>query len=57
MEDGIDAPVGLEILRRLTQKLIDFVNVIRGNIVNDAVLSEVIPIHGMRSAPHSEFAG
>ena len=57
-EDGIDAPVGLEILRRLTaEKLIDFVNVIRGNIVNDAVLSEVIPIHGMRSAPHLDFAG
>jgi N-methyl-L-proline demethylase len=57
-EDGIDAPVGLEILRRLTnEKLIDFVNVIRGNIVNDAVLTEVIPIHGMRSAPHLDFAG
>jgi N-methyl-L-proline demethylase len=57
-EDGIDAPVGLEILRRLTeQALIDFVNVIRGNIVNDAVLSEVIPIHGMPSAPHLDFAG
>ena len=58
LEDGIDAPVGLEILRRLTgENLIDFVNVIRGNIVNDAVLSEVIPIHGMRSAPHLDFAG
>jgi len=58
LEDGIDAPVGLEILRRLSsEKLIDFVNVIRGNIVNDAVLSEVIPIHGMRSAPHLDFAG
>lgn len=58
LEDGIDAPVGLEILRRLTaEHLIDFVNVIRGNIVNDAVLSEVIPIHGMRSAPHLDFAG
>ena len=58
LEDGIDTPVGLEILRRLTsEKLIDFVNVIRGNIVDDAVLSEVIPIHGMRSAPHLDFAG
>ena len=37
--------------------MIDFVNVIRGSIVNDAVLSEVIPIHGMRSAPHLDFAG
>ncbi|MEY2444887.1 MAG: N-methyl-L-proline demethylase, partial [Ilumatobacteraceae bacterium] len=58
LEEGIDTPVGLEILRRLTaEKLIDFVNVIRGNIVNDAVLTEVIPIHGMRSAPHLDFAG
>ena len=57
-EDGIDTPVGLEILRRLTDEpLIDFVNVIRGNIVNDAVLTEVIPIHGMPSAPHLDFAG
>ena len=58
LEDGIDTPVGLEILRRLSsEQLIDFVNVIRGTIVNDAVLSEVIPIHGMRSAPHLDFAG
>ncbi len=58
LEVGIDTPVGLEILRRLAgEQLIDFVNVIRGTIVNDAVLTEVIPIHGMRSAPHLEFAG
>ncbi|HEY4607593.1 MAG TPA: N-methylproline demethylase, partial [Ilumatobacteraceae bacterium] len=58
LEPGIDTPVGLEILRRLSgEGLIDFVNVIRGNIVNDAVLTEVIPIHGMRSAPHLDFAG
>ena len=57
-EDGIDAPVGLEILRRLVgEQLIDFVNVIRGSIVNDAVLTEVIPIHGMPAAPHLDFAG
>ena len=57
-DDGIDAPVGLEILRRLAEEsLIDFVNVIRGNIVNDAALTEVIPIHGMPSAPHLDFAG
>ncbi len=58
LEEGIDTPAGLEILRRLSgEHLIDFVNVIRGNIVNDAVLTEVIPIHGMRSAPHLDFAG
>jgi N-methyl-L-proline demethylase len=57
-DDGIDTPAGLAILRRLTDEpLVDFVNVIRGSIVNDAVLSEVIPIQGMPSAPHLDFAG
>ena len=56
--DGIDTPVGLRILRDLADAgLVDFVNVIRGNIVNDAVLSEVIPIQGMASAPHLDFTG
>ncbi|HSB87296.1 MAG TPA: NADH:flavin oxidoreductase [Ilumatobacteraceae bacterium] len=56
--DGIDVAAGLQILHRLeSENLIDFVNVIRGSIVNDAVLTEVIPIHGMRSAPHLDFAG
>ncbi len=56
--DGIDTPTGIAILEQLTAEgLIDFVNVIRGNIVNDAVLSDVIPIHGMPSAPHLDFAG
>ena len=58
IDGGIDTPVGLTILRRLaTDRLIDVVNVIRGNIVDDAVLTEVIPIHGMPSAPHLDFAG
>lgn len=58
MEEGIDTPTGLTILRRIASEgLIDVVNVIRGNIVNDAVLSDVIPIHGMASAPHLDFAG
>ena len=56
--DGIDTPTGITILEMLAeQRLIDFVNVIRGSIVNDAVLSEVIPIHGMPSAPHLDFTG
>ena len=58
MEEGIDTPTGLTILRRLASDgLVDVVNVIRGNIVNDAVLTDVIPIHGMASAPHLDFAG
>lgn len=55
---GIDTETGLEILRRLeADGLVDFVNVIRGHIATEPNLAEVIPIHGMRSAPHLEFCG
>lgn len=55
---GIDAVTGLEILARLeADGLIDFVNVIRGYIADDPALVNVIPIHGMPSAPHLDFAG
>ncbi len=55
---GIDAPTGLEILRRMeADGLVDFVNVIRGHIATEPDLTEVIPIHGMRSAPHLDFCG
>jgi N-methyl-L-proline demethylase len=58
LPNGIDTETGLTILRRLSSEgLVDVVNVIRGNIVNDAVLSDVIPIHGMAAAPHLDFAG
>jgi N-methyl-L-proline demethylase len=54
---GIDAATGLAILASLEQEgLIDFVNVIRGLIENDALLAEVIPIHGMPAAPHLDFS-
>lgn len=55
---GIDTPTGLDILTRLERDgLVDFVNVIRGYIADEAALTEVIPIHGMPSAPHLDFAG
>lgn len=37
--------------------LVDFLNVIRGRIHTDAALSKVIPLQGMRSAPHLDLAG
>jgi hypothetical protein len=37
--------------------LVDFINVIRGRIHTDAALADVIPLQGMRSAPHLDFAG
>ena len=56
--DGIQKAEGLEMLQRIDDAgLVDFVNVIRGRVENEVVLTEVIPIHGMRSAPHLDFAG
>jgi 2,4-dienoyl-CoA reductase-like NADH-dependent reductase (Old Yellow Enzyme family) len=36
---------------------VDVLNVIRGRIHTDAALTDVIPIHGMKIAPHLDFAG
>lgn len=54
---GIDAAEGIEIARRLSASgLVDFLNVIRGRIHTDPALTDVIPIQGMKSAPHLEIA-
>jgi N-methyl-L-proline demethylase len=58
MEGGTTYSDGLEISRRLkTSGLVDFLNVIRGHIDTDAALTHVIPLQGMPSAPHLDFAG
>ena len=58
LEGGIGKEDGLEISKRLkTSGLIDFLNVVRGHIDTDAGLTDVIPIQGMPSAPHLDFAG
>ena len=55
---GITKEEGIEISKRLKDSgLIDFLNVIRGHLDTDAGLTDVIPIMGMKSAPHLEFAG
>jgi len=55
---GTDAGDGLAIARRLKETgLVDFLNVIRGHIDTDAGLTDVIPVQGMASAPHLDFAG
>ncbi len=57
-ERGLSREEGVEIARRLVGSgKIDFLNVIRGHIDHDAALTGVIPIQGMRSAPHLDFAG
>ncbi len=55
---GTGKAEGLEISRRLKESgLIDYLNIIRGHIDTDAGLTDVIPIQGMASAPHLDFAG
>ena len=58
MKDGMGREEGMEVSRRLKASgLVDFLNIIRGHIDTDAALTDVIPIQGMPSAPHLDFAG
>jgi N-methyl-L-proline demethylase len=58
VDGGLTKRDGLEISRRLKESgLVDFLNVIRGHIDTDAALTDVIPIQGMPSSPHLDFAG
>jgi hypothetical protein len=58
MPGGLTKADGLEISRRLKDSgMVDFLNVIRGHIDTDAGLTDVIPVQGMASAPHLDFAG
>lgn len=55
---GLSRQEGVEITRRLVADgQVDFLNVIRGHMDTDAALTRVIPIMGMRAAPHLDFAG
>ncbi|ABF62111.1 NADH:flavin oxidoreductase/NADH oxidase (plasmid) [Ruegeria sp. TM1040] len=55
---GITEEEGLEITRILSATgQVDFLNVIRGRIHTDPAMTDVIPVQGMRSAPHLDFAG
>lgn len=58
MPGGLTKADGLDISRRLKDSgMVDFLNVIKGHIETDAALTDVIPVQGMRSAPHLDFAG
>jgi N-methyl-L-proline demethylase len=58
MTSGLSREEGIDIARRLAGSgKVDFLNIIRGTIESDAALTKVIPIAGMRSAPHLDFAG
>ncbi|SES66943.1 N-methyl-L-proline N-demethylase HpbA [Paracoccus homiensis] len=55
---GFGAQDGIAISQKLKASgLVDFLNVVRGHIDTDAGLTDVIPVQGMRNAPHLEFAG
>ncbi len=57
-EIGLSRADGIAIAQKLRSSgLIDFLNIIRGHIESDAAIVKVIPILGMRSAPHLDFAG
>lgn len=55
---GITPAEGIEISRRLAATgMVDFLNVIRGRIHTDPAMTDVIPVQGMKNAPHLDFAG
>ena len=55
---GISVEEGVEIARRFRDSgMVDFLNIIRGRIHTDPSLTRVIPLQGMRSAPHLDLAG
>ena len=55
---GITVEDGLEIGRRLKATgMVDFLNVNRGRMDTDPALTQMIPVQGMRAAPHLDFAG
>ncbi|MDR5859857.1 NADH:flavin oxidoreductase [Halomonas eurihalina] len=58
LEGGLTPEDGMDISQRLKDSgLVDFLNVVRGHIDTDPGLTDVIPVQGMRSAPHLDFAG
>jgi hypothetical protein len=57
-DGGLNKADGLTISQRLKDSgLIDFLNIVRGHIDTDPGLTDLIPIQGMASSPHLDFAG
>lgn len=55
---GLTKEDGLTISQRFKDSgLVDFLNVVKGHIDTDPGLTDLIPIQGMRNAPHLDFAG
>ncbi len=57
-DQGLSREEGVEICRRFKNSgLIDFLNIVRGHNDHDSAMIEHIPVTGMRSSPHLDFAG
>ena len=55
---GLTKTDGIGICNHLAATgMVDFLNIIRGHIDTDAGLTDVIPVQGMPSSPHLDFAG
>jgi 2,4-dienoyl-CoA reductase-like NADH-dependent reductase (Old Yellow Enzyme family) len=55
---GLSREEGIEICKRFKDSgLIDFLNIIRGHGEHDSPLIDYIPLTGMKSSPHLDFAG
>ncbi|MCD9148662.1 NADH:flavin oxidoreductase [Pseudophaeobacter flagellatus] len=55
---GITPEMGVEIARILQATgQVDFFNVNRGRIHTDPAMTDMIPVQGMKNAPHLDFAG
>jgi N-methyl-L-proline demethylase len=55
---GMTRAEGMQVSQKLKASgLVDFLNVVKGHIDTDAGLTDLIPIQGMKNAPHLDFAG
>jgi 2,4-dienoyl-CoA reductase-like NADH-dependent reductase (Old Yellow Enzyme family) len=55
---GMTRAEGMEVSQKLKDSgLVDFLNVVKGHIDTDPGLTDLIPIQGMKNAPHLDFAG
>ena len=57
-ERGLSRKEGVEICKHFKDSgLIDFLNIIKGHNEHDSPMVDMIPVTGMRSSPHLDFAG
>lgn len=55
---GISSEEGLVMSKKLAATgQLDFLNIVRGRIHTDPAMTDIIPVQGMKSAPHLDFAG